>query len=186
MHAKLTKRVLHETWFFFILNRHLTCTLHASYMQITCPVQHMLARREHLKYSIHFGPLGLNIYAPTASPTILKCFTSCNCSMHVLLHVTSILGVMLHDVTCIENVSNPCRLQAACMYNVLPDMHVTWLHVVTSKVYATCMQHAQLFEWGWKWLLNIVCNRCSVFALLSKSLDNDIWAQTCMWTNWQM
>jgi len=76
--------------------------LHAHYMQIACPVQHMLARREHLKYSIHFGPLGLNIYVPTASPTILKCFTSCNCSMHVLLHVTSMLGVMLHDVTSIE------------------------------------------------------------------------------------
>jgi len=26
------------------------------------------------------------------------------------------------------------------------DMHVTWPHVVTSKVHVTCMLHAQLFE----------------------------------------
>ena len=31
---------------------YLTGMIHACYMQITCPVQCMLARKEHLKYSI--------------------------------------------------------------------------------------------------------------------------------------
>jgi len=72
-------------------------------------------------------------YIPTASPTMLKCFTSCKCSMHVIVsHVTS-----MFSVTCMENVPNPCMLHATCVYNILLDTHVTWPQVVTNKVHFT-------------------------------------------------
>jgi len=32
-----------------------------------------------------------------------------------------------------------------CVQHIL-DMHVTWLHVVTSKVHVACMLHAQFLE----------------------------------------
>ena len=59
--------------------------------------------------------------------------------MHVLLHVTITLSVMLH--ACNKHGKCPKSLH---VQHIL-DMHVTWPHVVTSKVHVTCMLHAQLY-----------------------------------------
>ena len=137
--------VLQETGF-FIPNRHDAC-----YMRVTCKL-HVLFNACWLEWNVRSIAYRYSFwtswpqYLPTASPTMLKCFTSCKCSVHVLSHVTSMLSVMLH--ACNMHGKRPKSLHVTCNMHVqhIQDMHVTWPHVVTSKVHVTCMLHAQLFE----------------------------------------
>jgi len=56
------------------------------------------------------------------------------------------LSVMLHAYNMHEK--RPKSLHVTCNMCVqhILDMHVTWLHVVTSKVHVACMLHAQFLE----------------------------------------
>ena len=129
--------VLQETGF-FIPNRHDAC-----YMRVTCKL-HVLFNACWLEWNVRSIAYRYSFwtswpqYLPTASPTILNCFTLCKCSMHVLSHVTSMLRVMLH--VCNMHGKRPKSLHVPCMFQELCMVHA-WFLTITwySFKHISCM-----------------------------------------------